>query len=90
MVDYDADNVPAYAADPLDVPVVPMLFAPYLVPDLSLPLPERPIDLLFVGSMNPRRRAWIDRIEAQGLQVACSTRRCTGRSATTSSRRPRR
>jgi len=69
VVDYDSDNVPAYAADPLDVPVVPMLFAPYLVPDLSLPLPDRPIDLLFVGSMNPRRRSWIERIEAQGLQV---------------------
>ena len=29
-----------------------------------LPLDERPIDLLFIGSMNERRRAWLDRIEA--------------------------
>ncbi len=69
VIDYDAANVAAYAADPLDVPVVPMLFAPYLVPELSLPLPQRPIDLLFIGSMNERRRGWIERIEAQGLQV---------------------
>jgi SAM-dependent methyltransferase len=69
VVDYDADNVAGYARDPLDVPVVPMLFAPYLAPQLSLPLQDRPIDLLFVGSMNPRRQGWIERIEAQGLQV---------------------
>jgi SAM-dependent methyltransferase len=70
VVDYDADNVAAYAADAADVPVLPMGFAPYLVPQQPIPLAERPIDLLFVGSMNPRRRAWLDRIEAQGLQVS--------------------
>ena len=35
-----------------------------------IPLEERPIDLLFIGSMNERRRAWLDRIEACGLNVA--------------------
>jgi len=70
VVDYDADNVPAYAKDVDSVPVVPMLYAPYLANASALPLVQRPIDLLFIGSMNPRRRALIDRIEAQGVQVA--------------------
>ena len=70
VVDYDPHNVPAYAADPADVPVAPMGYAPYLAPPQPMPLEERPIDLLFFGSMNPRRRALLDRIEALGLQVA--------------------
>jgi SAM-dependent methyltransferase len=70
VVDYDADNRGAYAKDVDDVPVVPILHAPYLKPAEALPLEERPIDLLFIGSMNERRRAWLDRIEAFGLQVA--------------------
>lgn len=70
VADYDADNVPAYAQDLDAVPVVPMGYAPYLAPAESLPLSERPIDLLFVGSLNPRRRALIARIEAQGVQVS--------------------
>ena len=32
-------------------------------------LEERPIDLLFFGSMNERRRAWLDRIQALGRTV---------------------
>ncbi len=70
VADYDAENVPAYASDPDAVSVVPMGFAPYLEPSAALPLAERPIDLLFIGSMNERRRALIDRVEAQGVQVA--------------------
>jgi SAM-dependent methyltransferase len=70
VVDYDAANVGAYCSDPADVPIVPFLHAPYLQPEASPPLEERPIDLLFFGSMNPRRRAFIERVEASGLQVA--------------------
>ncbi|MFO1216870.1 MAG: methyltransferase domain-containing protein [Burkholderiaceae bacterium] len=70
VIDYDADNLAAYAADPAEVPVVPMGFAPYLMPEQVLELEARPIDLLFVGSMNPRRQAWIERIEAHGVQVS--------------------
>jgi SAM-dependent methyltransferase len=70
VVDYDADNVAAYARDVDTVPVVPMLYAPYLANAAAMPLAQRPIDLLFIGSMNPRRRALIDRIEALGVQVA--------------------
>jgi SAM-dependent methyltransferase len=70
VIDYDANNVPAYAADVADVPIAPMWYAPYLEPQQPMPLEQRPIDLLFFGSMNPRRRALLDRIEALGLQVA--------------------
>ena len=70
VVDYNEDNRAAYVADVNDVPVVPLLHAPYLKPEQTIPLEERPIDLLFIGSMNERRRAWLDRIEALGLSVA--------------------
>ena len=69
VVDYDADNLAAYAQDASEVPVLPFGHAPYLAPASPLPLEERPIDLLFFGSMNPRRQALIARIEAQGWQV---------------------
>lgn len=69
VVDYDARNVPAYAVDVNDVPVVPLLFAPYLVPAQTIPLTDRPIDLLFIGSMNAQRQAMIERIERQGVPV---------------------
>ena len=69
VVDYDADNLAAYADDAVSVPVVPVLHAPYLAPAALLPLHERPIDLLFVGSVNARRTALIERIERAGVQV---------------------
>ncbi|XHS77690.1 methyltransferase domain-containing protein [Burkholderiaceae bacterium UC74_6] len=65
VIDYDADNLAAYASAPQDVPLVSFQHAPYLKPiDGGIPLEERPIDLLFIGSMNDRRRAWLDRVEA--------------------------
>lgn len=70
VVDYDPGNLAAYAADPADVPVAPILYAPYLTPADPIPLEDRPIDLLFIGSMNQRRKAWIERIEACGLTVS--------------------
>lgn len=70
VADYDAANVRAYANDPADVPLLRFLHAPYLDAAESLPLADRPIDLLFFGSMNARRRAFIDRIEATGVSVA--------------------
>lgn len=72
VVDYDLANIGAYAADPADVPLIPFRHAPYLAraAEAVLPLEERPIDLLFFGSMNERRRRLIARIEACGLQVA--------------------
>ncbi|MFO0458821.1 MAG: methyltransferase domain-containing protein [Burkholderiales bacterium] len=70
VVDYDASNVAAYASEPADVPIVPFLHAPYLDDGQALPIEERPIDLLFFGSMNPRRQAFVQRVEACGVQVS--------------------
>ncbi|MDB5745576.1 MAG: hypothetical protein JWP72_424 [Massilia sp.] len=70
VADYDPQNVAGYAADGREVPVVPLMHAPYLAPAQAIPLEERPIDLLFMGSMNERRRAWIDKVECYGLTVS--------------------
>lgn len=70
VCDYDADNVAAYARDAADVPLVSFLHAPYLHDTAPIPLAERPIDLLFFGSMNPRRQAFLQRVEACGVNVA--------------------
>lgn len=70
VVDYDAANLAAYAAQPEEVPVVPFGHAAYLEPADPIPLEDRPFDLLFFGSMNPRRRAFLDRIERAGHTVA--------------------
>lgn len=69
VVDYDADNIAAYTTYAEDVPVVPFLYAPYLKPANPIPLAERPIDVLFIGSMNERRRDMIKRIESTGRKV---------------------
>ena len=69
VVDYDPDNRAAYTSAGYEMPVAPLLYAPYLKPAHAIPLEERPIDLLFIGGMNERRKAWIDRIEALGLTV---------------------
>ena len=69
VVDYDAANVGAYAQDPADVPIVSFGYAAYLDKP-ALALEERPIDLLFFGSTNPRRNEFIARVEAAGFNVA--------------------
>jgi len=70
VVDYDVGNVAVYARDPADVPLIPFQYAPYL-DDRSVPaIEERPIDLLFFGSMNTRRAEFVRRIEACGTQVS--------------------
>jgi SAM-dependent methyltransferase len=69
VVDYDAANIAAYGQDPDDVPLISFAHAPYL-DQPSPPLEERPIDLLFFGSMNPRRQAFLARIEACGVTVS--------------------
>jgi hypothetical protein len=70
VIDYDPHNVPAYTRHSDDVPIATFQYAPYLQGTESTPLQERPIDLLFFGSMNARRRQFIERIEACGLSVS--------------------
>ena len=70
VVDYDAANRAAYTSEPDDVPVVPFGYAAYLDAADPIPLEQRPIDLLFFGSVNPRRQRFIQRIESTGCSVA--------------------
>lgn len=71
VIDYDAANRAVYAKDPEDVPLIGFGHAPYLqaAPHDAQALAARPIDLLFIGSMNPRRQALIERIRATGRRV---------------------
>jgi hypothetical protein len=68
-VDYDAANVAAYAQDPDDVPIFSFGYASYLDQPASA-LEDRPIDLLFFGSVNARRQQFIARVESAGFNVA--------------------
>lgn len=71
VIDYSPANVPAYRNDTADGVLVGFGSAPYLHPgDDLIPLEDRPIDLLFLGSLNPRRRRFITQIEEAGVQVA--------------------
>ena len=70
VIDYEPLNVAAYSTDPTSVTIVPFLHAPYLDTHVAMPIASRPIDLLFFGSVNERRKAFISRVEACGVQVA--------------------
>ncbi len=70
VIDYDKRNLPSYGCNPGSVPVVSFMSAPYLTSTDLMPLEDRPIDLLFFGSINDRRRALIARIEACGWNVS--------------------
>jgi hypothetical protein len=69
-IDYDERNLPAYGRDPSQVPIVSFQWAPYLTAPGALPIDQRPIDLLFFGSVNERRRALFSRIESCGWNVS--------------------
>ncbi|MEX8517045.1 MAG: hypothetical protein AB3X44_00845 [Leptothrix sp. (in: b-proteobacteria)] len=72
VVDADAANLPAYrrAADS-HVPVLHLGALAHAVDATpSRPLAERPIELLLIGALTPRRTALLQRIQAQGVQVA--------------------
>lgn len=70
VIDYDERNLAAYGCQPGDIPVVSFQYAPYLAAAPALPLQDRPIDLLFFGSINERRKAIFSRIEACGWSVS--------------------
>lgn len=73
VIDIDPANLAHYTDHPDDVPLVPIVHAPYLAAEAATParpLAERPIDLLFIGTLNERRRRLIDRIERTGLRVS--------------------
>jgi SAM-dependent methyltransferase len=70
VIDYDERNLAAYSCKKGDIPVVSFQYAPYLKSENFIPIDDRPIDLLFFGSMNERRQALITRIEACGWNVS--------------------
>jgi len=68
VLDYDSGNLAAYRVPGLPAGLFEFSHAPYLESSTQ-PLPERPIDLLFYGSVNDRRRELFRRIEAAGVPV---------------------
>ena len=70
VIDYDLRNLAAYGCKDGDIPIVSFHYAPYLSSAAVTPIEERPIDLLFFGSINERRQALFDRIKACGWSVS--------------------
>lgn len=70
VIDYDVRNLAAYGCKDGEIPIVSFQYAPYLSAIPPLPLKDRPIDLLFFGSVNERRQALFERIEACGWKVS--------------------
>jgi hypothetical protein len=68
VIDYDSENV-QYYAKPNTVPIAPILYAPYLTDFNPIPLNERKIDILFFGSMTPRREKIILQIVDAGIYI---------------------
>ncbi|WP_349744259.1 hypothetical protein [Roseateles cavernae] len=69
VIDYDPANPPQCSDYPDDIPITSFQYAPYMAQDDVAPLEQRPIDLLFFGSMNERRAGLLKRIEACGRRV---------------------
>ena len=71
VIDYHPANVAAYRSNPESVPLIPFLNAPYLNPlESEIKLIDRPIDLMFFGSINAERKAFLKRIEKTGIDIA--------------------
>jgi hypothetical protein len=71
VIDYHPANVASYRSNPESVPLIPFLNAPYLNPvESDIKLEERPIDLMFFGSINAERKAFLKRIEKTGIDIA--------------------
>ena len=79
VIDYDRRNLPFYRprgdATVADVMIFEFAHAPYLRSEALIPLEDRPIDLLFFGSVNTTRAALIRRVEASGVAIRCVTPR---------------
>ncbi len=76
-IDYDPANLATYATDESSLhtgpirSLVPLRHAPYLEPlGARIRAENRPIELLFFGSLNPDRIALIERIEQSGIEVS--------------------
>ena len=71
VIDYHPANVAAYRSNPELVPLIPFLNAPYLNPsETEFKITDRPIDLMFFGSINAERKAFLKRVEKTGIDIA--------------------
>ena len=70
VVDYELANTQFYAHDAA-MPVIHFGYAPYLKSQAqqATALSERPIDLLFFGSINERRKAFLSKVSATGAKI---------------------
>ncbi|RAR62477.1 hypothetical protein C7401_106153 [Paraburkholderia unamae] len=69
VVDYDQSNVSAYRSSS-ETPIITFGYAPYLRSSYSTEIDCRPIDILFVGSMNERRHRILREIQLAGVSVS--------------------
>ena len=69
VIEYDSKNLSAYSSEPSKIPIVTFGYAPYLDKQ-TCKLEDRPIDILFFGSINERRKSIINRIESIGISVS--------------------
>jgi hypothetical protein len=70
VIDYEERNLAIYGRKAGDIPLVSFQWAPYLPTKAPIPIADRPIDILFYGSVNLRRKAILSRIEACGWKVS--------------------
>lgn len=73
VVDGDPTSLPAYAAQPDRVPLVPFVHAPYLADEfgeMPMPIDGRPIELLHLGEFSAAAQAFVARIEDCGVPVS--------------------
>lgn len=69
VIEYDSKNLISYSSEPSKIPIITFGYAPYLDKQ-TCKLEDRPIDILFFGSINERRKSIIDRIESTGISVS--------------------
>lgn len=70
VVDYDYENTVVYSDEERgSVPIISFAHAPYLDRGENA-LVSRPVDILFFGSMNDRRKEMIEKVESSGFKVS--------------------
>ncbi|MCV9880362.1 class I SAM-dependent methyltransferase [Brenneria izbisi] len=69
FIDYSTINIKEYSDNLYDVIYAPLGYAPYLRKEF-IPIEEREIDVLFIGTMNEKRKKILDLIESNGVNVS--------------------
>jgi len=69
VIDYDYNNIEAYRPCG-SIPVISFGYAPYLAEQRSIEIEKRPIELIFFGSVNERRRQMLLSIQDSGIKLS--------------------